>query len=79
MPADTGRQLAHATRAVLSDDGSMIRLALYTVHDGGMAVVLAPVRAVALGWRADPGGDPEAGQPHGRKFHDRAAEAPPGC
>ena len=37
-----------AARAIVSDDGATIRLALFTVHGGGMAVVLAPVRAVAL-------------------------------
>jgi hypothetical protein len=35
-------------RAVVSDDGSTIRLTLYTEQGNGMAVVLAPVRAVAL-------------------------------
>jgi hypothetical protein len=47
MRADTQQQVTAGSRAIVSDDGQ-IRLTLYTEQGNGMAVVLAPVRAVAL-------------------------------
>ena len=48
MRADIRQQIINSTRAVVSDDGSTIRLTLYTEGGRSKVAVLAPVRAVEL-------------------------------